>query len=332
MLKHVLDVLELLDRPQADGHLLAAHLRGVLDGAVQETAGSPAATGPDAVEITVTRVEGARGGTDFVKVVVPGADGARAGGSAPTLGILGRLGGVGARPERIGLVSDADGAVAALATAAKLLDMYGRGDVLRGDVIVSTHVCPDAPTRPHDPVPFMDSPVSILDCNRAEIDPAMDAVVSIDTTKGNRLLNHRGIALSPTVKEGWILRVSDDLLGILETVTGEAAHVLPITTQDITPYGNGVHHINSIMQPCVATDAPVVGLAVTAQSAVAGCATGASHETDIAAAGRFALETAKEFGRGAARFHDAEEFTRLVELYGPMTRLQAGAPGDHTAV
>lgn len=146
--------------------------------------------------------------------------------------------------------------------------MYGRGDVLEGDVILSTHVCPDAPTRPHDPVPFMDSPVSVLDCNREEIDEAMDAVVSIDTTKGNRLLNHRGIALSPTVKEGWILRVSDGLLGVLETVTGEAAHVLPITTQDITPYGNGVHHINSIMQPCVATPAPVVGLALTAQSAV----------------------------------------------------------------
>lgn len=331
MLKHVLDVIELLDRPQADGHTLAAHLRGVLDRALAEAAGHvPADRSAEAVGITVTRVEGAKGGTDFVKVVVPGSRGALAGGTAPTLGILGRLGGVGARPERTGIVSDADGAVAALSAAAKLLDMYGRGDVLPGDVILSTHVCPDAPTRPHDPVPFMDSPVSILDCNREEIDDAMDAVVSIDTTKGNRLLNHRGIALSPTVKEGWILRVSDDLLGILETVTGDDAYVLPLTTQDITPYGNGVHHINSIMQPCVATAAPVVGLALTARSAVAGCATGASHETDIAAAARFALESAKEYGRGAARFHDPDEFDRLVELYGPMTRLQstAGATED----
>ncbi|MGX9229351.1 DUF1177 domain-containing protein [Streptomyces albus] len=321
MLKHVLDVIDLLDRPQADGQLLADHLRGVSQRAAQE-AGRDDAAGQ--VGITVTRVEGAKGGTDFVKVTVPGSAGATGGGSAPTLGILGRLGGVGARPERIGVVSDADGAVAALAAAAKLLDMYGRGDVLPGDVIIiSTHVCPDAPTRPHDPVPFMDSPVSILDCNREEIDPAMDAVVSIDTTKGNRLLNHRGLALSPTVKEGWILRVSDDLLGLLETVTGEDAHVLPITTQDITPYGNGVHHINSIMQPCVATSAPVVGLALTTGPAVAGCATGASHETDIAAAGRFAVEAAKEYGRGVVRFHDPDEFARLVDLYGPMTRLQS---------
>ncbi|MGW7515069.1 DUF1177 domain-containing protein [Streptomyces sp. NPDC054796] len=328
MLKHVLEVIELLDRPRTSGALLADHLRSVLETAAETADGADGAAATAKPEITVTRVEGTQGGTDFVKVVVPGSRGKLAGGEAPTLGILGRLGGVGARPERVGIVSDADGAVAALSAAAKLLDMYGRGDVLEGDVVLSTHVCPDAPTRPHDPVPFMDSPVSILDCNREEIDPAMDAVVSIDTTKGNRLLNHRGIALSPTVKEGWILRVSDDLLGVLETVTGEAAHVLPITTQDITPYGNGVHHINSIMQPCVATGAPVVGLALTTGSAVAGCATGASHETDIAAAGRFAIETAKEFGRGVVRFHDADEFARLVGLYGDMTRLQSSAGAE----
>lgn len=324
MLKHVLDVIDLLDQPRAGGELLASHLRAVRAAALAGPGAEPP-TGPEP-EITVTRVEGERGGTDFVRVRVPGRSGALAGGAAPTLGVLGRLGGVGARPERIGLVSDADGAVAALSAAAKLLAMHARGDVLEGDVVVSTHVCPDAPTRPHDPVPFMDSPVSVLECKRQEVSPEMDAVVSIDTTKGNRLLNHRGVALSPTVKQGWVLRVSDDLLDILETVTGEAAQVLPVTTQDITPYGNGVHHINSIMQPCVATDAPVVGLAVTAASTVAGCATGASHETDIAVAARFAVEVAKDFGRGAARFHDSEEFGRLLELYGPLTRLQA--PGD----
>ncbi|MEV7866049.1 DUF1177 domain-containing protein [Streptomyces sp. NPDC088124] len=320
MLKHVLEIIELLDRPQTSGELLAEHLR-----AVQAAAGADASTAP---RIEVRTVEGDKGSTDFVSVTVPGRNGRLAGGDAPTLGVLGRLGGVGARPERIGLVSDADGAVAALSAAAKLLDMHARGDVLDGDVMISTHVCGWAPTQPHDPVPFMDSPVDTLVCNREEISPEMDAVVSIDTTKGNRLLSHRGIALSPTILQGWILRVSEDLLSVLETVTGEPARVLPVTTQDITPYGNGVHHINSILQPAVATEAPVVGLAITAATPVAGCATGASHETDIAAAARFAIETAKEFGRGAARFHDADEFARLVELYGPMTRLQAPAPAQ----
>lgn len=328
MLKYVLDVIELLDRPRTGGQLLADHLASVREAALDGMGGGAGEVAQPAPEITVDRVEGERGGTDFVRVTVPGRSGALAGGTAPTLGILGRLGGVGARPERVGLVSDADGAVAALSAAAKLIDMQARGDVLEGDVVVSTHVCPDAPTRPHHPVPFMDSPISVLEANRQEVSSAMDAVVSIDTTRGNRLLNHRGIAVSPTVKQGWVLRVSDDLLDVLENVTGEQAHVLPITTQDITPYGNGVDHINSIMQPCVTTDGPVVGLALTSASTVAGCATGVAHERDVAAAARFALETAKEYGRGAARFYDAEEFARLVELYGPMTRLQASAPGD----
>ncbi|RMB82529.1 DUF1177 domain-containing protein [Streptomyces shenzhenensis] len=319
MLKHVIDVIELLDRPQTSGDLLADHLRSVL-------AAVPAADDTDAAAprptIEVRTVVGDKGSTDFVNVTIPGRSGRLSGGEAPTLGILGRLGGVGARPERIGLVSDADGAVAALAAAAKLLDMHARGDVLDGDVILSTHVCGWAPTRPHDPVPFMDSPVDIALCNREEVSEEMDAIVSIDTTKGNRLLNHRGIALSPTIRQGWVLRVSEDLLSVLETVTGEPARVIPVTTQDITPYGNDVHHINSLLQPAVATDAPVVGLAITAGTAVAGCATGASHETDIAAAARFAIETAKDYGRGGARFFDPAEFDRLVELYGPMTRLQ----------
>ncbi|TDC61018.1 DUF1177 domain-containing protein [Streptomyces hainanensis] len=324
MLKHVIEVIELLDRPETSGTLLADHLRAVHGAATRSDAS--AADAPPAPRFEVRTVQGDKGSTDFVHVTIPGRRGRVGGGDAPTLGILGRLGGAGARPERIGLVSDADGAVAALSAAAKLLDMHARGDVLDGDVRISTHVTGWAPTQPHDPVPFMDSPIDMETCNREEVSAEMDAIVSIDTTKGNRLLNHRGVALSPTICRGWILRVSEDLLSVLETVTGQSARVLPVTTQDITPYGNGVHHINSILQPATATDAPVVGLAITAETAVAGCATGASHETDIAAAARFAIETAKAFGTGAAHFHDPAELSRLIELYGPMTRLQTPPP------
>ncbi len=150
----------------------------------------------------------------------------------------------------------------------------------------------------------------------------MDAVLSIDTTKGNRVVNHRGFALSPTVKEGYILRVSEDLLGIMSITTGRLPVTYPITTQDITPYGNGVYHLNSILQPATATDAPVVGVAITAETAVPGCATGASHVTDIEEAVRFAVEVAKAFGAGKCSFFDAAEFDRLVRLYGPMKHLQ----------
>ena len=150
----------------------------------------------------------------------------------------------------------------------------------------------------------------------------MDAVVSIDTTKGNRVFNHRGIALSPTVKSGYVLKFCDELLRIMEMTTGDLPVTFAITTQDITPYGNDVYHINSILQPAVATDAPVIGIAITAKSAVPGSGTGASHEVDVAQAVRFAIEIAKEYTQGQIEFYDKNEFDRLEMLYGSMRHLQ----------
>jgi len=321
-LKQTLDAFELLDSARVDGPAVRDFLLN---------------RGADPGEVTVTRVEGneaapdadrgGKPGTDFVKAVIAGRSGHRAGGCAPTLGVVGRLGGVGARPEVSGIVSDGDGAVAALAVAAKLLDMRRAGDDLAGDVIVATHVCPDAPTEPHDPVPFMGSPVDIRTMNEHEVSPEMEAILSIDATKGNRIINHRGFAISPTVKEGWILRVSEDLLEVMAITTGEPPRVFPVTMQDITPYGNGVHHLNSILQPAVATAAPVVGVAITATVAVPGCASGASHETDVAEAVRFTVEVAKGFTAGRLSFYSPEEFSRLVRLYGPMKQLQSLGQG-----
>jgi hypothetical protein len=271
---------------------------------------------------TATRVQARRGTTDFVRVPVPGTEGQRRGGSAPTLGIIGRLGGIGARPEAIGLVSDADGAITAVASALKLGDMAHKGDSLPGDVIIATHICPDAPVIPHEPVPFMGAPVDMATLNRHEVSPEMDAILSVDTTRGNWVVNRRGFALTPTVMEGYILKVSSDLLRIMSTVTGCAPVVLPITTPDITPYGNGIDHINSILQPATATTAPVVGVALTSEVAVPGCATGASQIFDIEMAVRFCLEVAKAYGRRRCAFYDADEFDRLVNLYGSMGHLQ----------
>ncbi|WP_321798679.1 MULTISPECIES: DUF1177 domain-containing protein [unclassified Burkholderia] len=274
------------------------------------------------VEIEVTPLVGAKGDTDFVRMTIPGRAGKRAGGHAPTLGIVGRLGGLGARPACIGLVSDADGAIAAVATALKLATMRERGDALAGDVIITTHVCPDAPTQPREPVDFMDSPVEFEKIEAEEVLPEMDAVLSVDTTKGNRILNHKGFAISPTVKQGYILRVSEDLLRIMEMTTGRLPVTFPVTTQDITPYGNGVHHLNSIMQPSISTSAPVVGVAISTEATVPGCGTGASHEIDIASAVAFMTEVAKAFTSGKCRLHDMEEYDRLVELYGSLAHLQ----------
>lgn len=290
---------DVLDHPEADGQAVQNALAG---------------TG---VDVDVTTITSEEGSTDFVKVVVPGGDP-----DAPTLGVIGRLGGAGARPAEIGMVSDADGAIVALATAFQLAEMHDRGDVLPGEVRIATHICPDAPTQPHDPVPFMGSPVDMETMNEHEVDEEMDAVLSVDATKGNRVHCERGFAVSPTVKEGWILKPSESLLDAQERVTGEPPSTLTISTQDITPYGNDVHHINSILQPATATDAPVVGVATTSVNPVPGCGTGANYMPELAEATGFVLETAKDFTRGRASFYDEEEHERLRSLYGSMDRLQ----------
>ncbi len=305
MLKQVIEIYDLLDCAAIKGRDVADLLRK-----------------RGAEDANTQTIKGEKGSTDFVKITIPGKQGKTCGGGAPTLGIVGRLGGIGARPERIGLVSDADGAVTALSCALKLADMQRNGDALYGDVVVTTHICPNAPTQPHDPVPFMGSPVDMATMNQHEVTSDMDALLSVDTTKGNRVAKFRGFAITPTVKEGYILRISDDLLNIMEIVTGMVPRVLPITTQDITPYGNDIYHVNSIMQPWIATDAPMVGVAITTEVPVPGCGTGASHCVDIESAARFCIEVAKAYGEEKCHFYDEVEFKRLVALYGSMSHLR----------
>ena len=66
----------------------------------------------------------------------------------------------------------------------------------------------------------------------------------------------------------------------------------------------------------------MVGVAITAEVMVPGCATGATHFADVEEAARFMLEVAKDFGRGELKFYDEEEYARLQKLYGSMKHLQ----------
>ena len=299
MYDSVQQALDLLDDPDADGS------------AVEQ------AFSEYHIDIDVTTIETEKGSTDFINFEIPGSDQ-----NAPTLGIVGRLGGGGARPEKTGIVSDADGAIIAIAAAFELAQIHEQGDGLPGDVIIGTHICPDAPIIPHEPVPFMSSPVDMPTMNEYEIDERMDAILSIDATKGTRVHSQRGFAITPTVKEGWILRTSESLLDIQERVSGEPPVTLTLTPQDITPYGNDVFHINSILQPSTATDAPVVGVATTSVNPVAGSATGANYLPDLALAVRFVVESAKDYTNKQASFYDIAEYDRLQELYGSMSHLQ----------
>lgn len=306
-LKQVMEVFELLETPIIEK-------KQIQDFFFQK--------GLEESEIEVHEVKEDKGKTNFVKIQIMGKKGKSQGGKAPSLGIIGRLGGIGARPHKIGLVSDADGAIAALASTAKIGELRKKGDILKGDVIVATHLCPQSPIIPHDPVPFMGAPVSMETMNKYEVDDRMEAILSIDTTKGNRIINRRGFAISPTVKDGYILRVSEDLLDVMQIVTGQLPVVFPITTQDITPYGNEIYHLNSILQPATATRVPVVGVAITTEVPVPGCATGANQCMDIEIAVRFVVEVAKSFGEGKCSFYDKKEFQRLVSLYGSLEHLK----------
>lgn len=306
LLKHLIELYDILDSKNVDGEEILKYLRNI----------------NREVDAETYPLVGEKGQTHMVRIRIPGTNGKSSGNSAPTIGLLGRLGGLGARPEVTGFVSDGDGALVALAIAAELLTMQNKGDFLEGDVFISTHVCPDAPTSPHKPVPFMGSPVDIAQVNQEEVTDELDAILSVDTTKGNRIINKRGFAISPTVKEGYILRVSDDLMDIMQTTTGQLPSVFALTTQDITPYGNDIYHLNSILQPSTATSVPVVGVAITTETMVPGCATGSTHINDLEEAGRFMIEVAKYFGKNQCSFYDKEEYDRIIQLYGSMNHIQ----------
>ncbi|MEM4932525.1 MAG: DUF1177 domain-containing protein [Desulfurococcaceae archaeon] len=304
-LKHVLEIIDLLENPKING-------MGVKKFFEEKDL---------SMEIKVETLQGPKGSTDFIEIRIPGASGKTRGGSAPTLGVIGRLGGIGARPAYIGMVSDADGAIVALASAYKIAEMGKRGDVLPGDVVITTHICPNAPTRPHKPVPMMESPVDIFTLLRKEVTADMDAVLSVDATKANWVIKHTGFAITPTVKEGWILKVSQDLIDIYMRVTGEPPVIVPITMQDITPFSTPIYHINSMMQPWLYTSAPVVGVAITARLALPGSGTGITNFIALEQATRFVVEVAKDFTMGRARFYDPEEWDIIMKIHGSISHV-----------
>lgn len=256
--------------------------------------------------------------TVFLRCCFPGSAGKTVGGQVPTLGVVGQLGGI--RMDREGpfIVSDADGAIVALSVAAKLAELQKQGYKLPGDVMITTHICTDTQRKPHIPVDFVGMPIPIKEMQEILVDPAMDMVISVDTTKGNRILNYRGTALTPVACQGYLLPITQTMIDLTEHVTGSLFRMLPLTTQDLTPYENGLSHLNSIMQPATMTAAPVLGLALTAESTVPGIATNASHMMDLECAARLCLEMAARYPSDPNLFYDQAEFDKLKQIYGRM--------------
>nr|WP_315594505.1 DUF1177 domain-containing protein [uncultured Cupriavidus sp.] len=308
-LKQTITAYELIDSARANGAAVEALFAPYREQGVTVTVTTVSHELPEDTSKT----------SDFVKILIPGSHGRHAGGQARTLGVIGRNGAAGARPHRIGMVSDADGPVAAIAVALKLAEMKANGDDLGGDVVVTTHISTDVSMSKNDGIAFMGMPVSSETMNEYEVTPEMDAILSIDASKGNSIIKQRGFAITPTAMQGYVLRVAPDLVSVMQSTTGRPAVTLPISIQDITPYDNGLYHFNSIMQPHIATSAPVVGVAITAQSVVGGSDSSASHEIDLAEAARFCIEVAKRFTTtdvyGPCEFFDATEWQRIQGMY-----------------
>jgi hypothetical protein len=66
----------------------------------------------------------------------------------------------------------------------------------------------------------------------------------------------------------------------------------------------------------------VVGVAITTETAVPGCGTGATDLASVESAARFCVEAATSYGAGAVTLFDPADFDRLTTRYGSMHHLQ----------
>jgi hypothetical protein len=303
MLREVLDVLDVLDDPKAG----AAEYAALLPAGVCKTS-----VDPFSCEL---------GNTQFVTYNFEGSEGRSRGGSARTIGIIGSLGALRLPGNYPGLNSDADGAVVALACALRLARMWTRNQVLKGDVIVTTHICQAGHPEPHDPLPFVMPPLAVDEAYRRLTRAEMEAILTPETCKGNRIFNQTGFAITPALKEGYILRPHVSLLHAMEMVTSLPARIFPINMQDITPYGNDIHHVCGMMLPGQFTKAPVVGVPLTAQMQVVAAATNVYQASILEATGRFCIEVATAYSNGDCHFFYEDDFKGMVARYGSMQHL-----------
>lgn len=265
--------------------------------------------------VEITPFESNLGTTEFIKVLFPGSAGKSAGGTAPTMGVIGSNGGLRLPGPYPGLASDADGCIVGLAVALRLAGMRTRGQQLAGDVLVSTHICQQARPVPHDPFPFVMSPLPSSEKHPRLVDARMDAVLTPETCKGNKMVAHLGFAVTPPVREGIILRPHASILHLVEMVTGKSPVVFPITMQDVTPYELGVHHICGMVLPSIFCSAPVIGVPLVTEIQTHPSATGVQQPTVLETAARFCVEVATNYGNGDCEFYYPDDFKGMTEAF-----------------
>lgn len=236
------------------------------------------------------------------------------GGGNKRVEVLGRLGAI-QMSQFKGLVSDADGAIIALTVLAELKRLEEKGIKLNLDVSFVTNVALNAKLIPHKPFDFMVPEVGLDDALKEEVDPKASFIISIDSTKGNRLAKFDDFALTHVVLNGYILRVSDEVVDIYNRVTGHEVYLVSLTTGDLTPLDFNVYHISTLISPWLYTTSPVLGIATVSKQMVPGYATGVMDLNMLERASRFIIELLKHIGLGG-KVYDEREYEELVKKLG----------------
>lgn len=267
---------------------------------------------------------GPNGSYKTLKVTIAGTDGAISGGKSPTLGFVGQVGDQASSQSKNERIPDYIGTSIVLLTAAKILQMITSGNALRGDVILSAQIGSNTSTSVSSENTTFQKEVP----THTEVSLVMDAVISIGSYRGAKIGYNKSIAISPTVKEGYILEISDDLWALAKKTNDVSPISLPLSQQDIIPCEKGLPQAHTILQPSRATSAPVVGIGIQNEMASRHGLNTSLFER-IESTGRFLVTVATAFTNNNCSLYDEHEFTILRTSYGDMSHFQHIGWGHH---
>lgn len=259
---------------------------------------------------------------EILKVIIKGTEGAFSGGTRPTLGIVSQLSNCKSTIEGIGCIDMNAGVFSVLVAAYELLHITKTEGGILGDVMFAVFIGSDV-------TPKLRALISFLSDNSFGISQHMDAVLSVGTSKFFERENDGSIAVSPTVKEGYILKISDDILDVFSRQSNQAIEALTITQQDIIPTEKGMTQRTNLLQPSTKTSAPVVGISIGSSAALSNEDGRVVSLKDIGRIATGCLDIARSYGANECVFYDEEEFTELRVSYGNMSHFQGIGWGHH---
>jgi len=229
--------------------------------------------------------------------------------------ILGRLGAIQMQNVNKGLVSDADGAIITLAVLFELQNLLNNGIELNLGVSFVTNISLNAKLIPHKPFDFMVPSIGLEDALKEEVESNASLILSIDSTKGNKIAKFDDFAITHVIKDGYILKPNDEIIDIYNRVTGHEVYFIPLTTGDLTPMDFNVYHISTLVSPWLYTESPVIGIATVSKQIIPGYVTGVLNIEMLEHAARFCLELLK-FVEKDGKVYDENELSELINRLG----------------